>query len=159
MLANTVLPSQDSINIVLLKEFFNFCPIFFTFIVFNQPHFFLLSISMLFQISFLNLFLKVISFIIILIYLFTDIFEVEIKLNISFILFKKIIFKANYIINRLKGRWYISRAAVRFLSTFAFIMRIMFKQTFRTDILFISNIVIFLCLLIILAFLVNCMHL
>lgn len=159
MLANTVLPSQDSINIILLKEFFNFSPIFFTFIMFNQPHLFLFNTSMLFQISFLNLFLKVISFIIILIYLFTDIFEVEIKLNISFILFKKIIFKANYIISRLKGRWYISRAAVRFLSTFAFIMRIMFKQTFRTDILFISNIVIFLCLLIILAFLVNCMHL
>lgn len=58
---NSVLPSKKSFNsshTILLKEFFQFCPIFFTFIVFNQPDSFLLRRSVLLQMRILNFLLQ-----------------------------------------------------------------------------------------------------
>ena len=98
--ANTVLPSQKSFNsshTILLKEFFQFSPIFFTFIVFDQPQSFLLRRPVLLQMRILNFPQQLSLLLKGLIPSFIHISQTQIDFQISLILFEQIILQINFI--------------------------------------------------------------
>ena len=128
VLANTVLPSQKSVNSshgILLKEFLQFSPIFFTFIVFDQPYSFLLKWPVLLQMRILYfplqfpLLLKRLS------PSFIHIPQTQIDFQISLILLEQVILQINFI--RLECRWNNNRSEIGILAMFVFASCILLK--------------------------------